>query len=321
MAKYGMVIDVTKCNGCYNCFLACRDEHCGNDYPGYAASQPSAGHSWMQLIERERGKYPKVKVAYTAVLCMHCDDGSCMKAAKDGAVSKRPDGIVIIDPEKSVGQKELVSACPYRVIYWNEEKQIPQKCTFCAHLLDQGWREPRCVEVCPTGALVFGDLDDGSSNVAQLVRAGKVEVLHPEYGLKESVSYIGLPKRFIAGAVVFGDTDECGEGAKVTLQGKGENRTVKADNYGDFEFEGLMADRAYAVKIEKAGYVPQRIEVNTKVDEYLGDIVLRKVPKTKSQTRAVTKSKPQASRTPPKVKANIRMKPAPKAKPFKGKKR
>ncbi len=276
MARYGMVIDIAKCNGCFNCFLACRDEHCGNDFPPYSASQPQTGQSWMQIIEKERGKYPKVKVAYTPVPCMHCDDASCIKAATGGAVYKRADGIVVIDPKKSEGQKAVVSACPYRVIFWNEEKQIPQKCTFCAHLLDQGWKAPRCVEVCPTGTLIFGDLDDPGSDVARVMKSGNVEILHPEYEMKEKVAYIGLPKRFIAGSVVFGNTDECGEGARVTLQGKGEKRVTQADNYGDFEFDGFKADKAYGVKVECAGYKPFETEVTTKVDVYLGDIVLAK---------------------------------------------
>jgi Fe-S-cluster-containing dehydrogenase component len=236
----------------------------------------------MRVIEKERGKYPKVKVAYTAVPCMHCDDASCVRAAKEGEIYKRPDGIVIIDPEKSKDKKDLVSSCPYRVIYWNEEKQIPQKCTFCAHLLDRGWKEPRCVEACPNGTLTFGDLDNPSSEVARKVASGKVEGLHPEYAMKEKVFYIGIPKRFIAGAVVLGDTDECGEAAKVTLRGKGEKRVVKADPYGDFEFDGLSADKAYAVKVEYRKYKPFEIEVRTKTDIYLGDILLTK-PRTKTK--------------------------------------
>src|SRR5512136_2224779 len=194
MARYGMVIDINKCTGCYNCFLSCRDEFAGNEYRGYSAAQPMEGQNWIRVIEKERGKYPKVKVAYTPIPCMHCEDATCVAAAKDGAIYRRKDGIVLIDPEKSAGQKGLVSTCPYRVIYWNEEKQVPQKCTFCAHLLDKGWKEPRCVEVCPTGALIFGDLDDPNSEVAKLVASGKTEALHPEYGLKEKVRYIGLPK-------------------------------------------------------------------------------------------------------------------------------
>jgi len=277
MAKYGIIMDVTKCNGCYNCFLACKDEHCGNDFPPYALSQPMTGHYWMKVIEKERGQYPKVKVAYTAVPCQHCENATCVKLAQDGAIYKREDGIVIIDPVKAQGKKELLASCPYRVIYWNEARGLPQKCTLCAHLLDRGWKEPRCVEVCPTGALVFGDLDDPNSEVARLVASGKTEALHPEYGLKEKVRYIGLPKRFIAGAVVFGDSDQCGEGAKVSLEGEGEKKTAMADNYGDFDFEGLDSDKAYKVSVEAAGYKGQQFNVKTNIDVYLGEIILEKI--------------------------------------------
>jgi Fe-S-cluster-containing dehydrogenase component len=276
VARYGMIMDATKCNGCYNCFLACKDEHCGNEYLPYTVSQPMTGQFWMKIVEKERGQYPKVKVNYTAVPCMHCDKPSCLKAAQNGAIYKRPDGIVIIDPKKAVGQKNLISACPYRVIYWNEEKQVGQKCTMCAHLLDQGWKEPRCVEACPTGALIFGDLDDPKTEIAQLLASGKTEILHPEYQMGEKVSYIGLPKRFVAGAVVFGDTDECAVGVKVTLEGEGEKQTLSADNYGDFEFEGLASDKDYVVKIEAPGYKSQKIATKTVLDVYLGDIILKK---------------------------------------------
>jgi Fe-S-cluster-containing dehydrogenase component len=276
--KYGMIVDVTKCNGCYNCFLACRDEFFGNDYPPYSLSQPMRGHFWMRIIEKERGKFPHVKVAYTPLLCMQCENVPCIEASLNGAVYRRADGIVIIDPEKAKGQKQIVNACPYRVIYWNEEKNIPQKCTFCAHLLDQGWKEPRCVEACPTKALVFGDVNDPNSEISKIITSaeGKLEVLHPEYGLTTSVKYIGIPKRFVAGEVVFRDRkDECAVGVKVTLSSKGNAvQVTKTDNYGDFEFEGLDADRDYTVSIEHSGYGTKKIKVKTNIDTYLGDILL-----------------------------------------------
>jgi len=275
MTKYGMVIDITRCNGCYNCALACKDEYCGNEHPPYSAAQPLTGHFWMQLIEKERGRYPKVKVAYIAVPCLQCQDAACLRAAADGAVYRRPDGIIIIDPEKAVGRKEIASACPYRVIYWNEEKNIPQKCTFCAHLLDQGWKEPRCVEACPTGALVFGDLDDPNSQISRLIASQQVAELHPEYGLKPKVYYIGLPRRFIAGTVIFEDRDdECAGNVTVTLYGATIREAVKTDNYGDFEFEGLQPETEYSLRIEHAGYTPKELHVTTKTDVYLGEIAL-----------------------------------------------
>ena len=78
MANYALVIDVSKCSDCYNCFLACKDEHCGNDHPLVARPQPETGHCWMNIVERERGQYPKVKVASIPVTCMHCDDAPCV---------------------------------------------------------------------------------------------------------------------------------------------------------------------------------------------------------------------------------------------------
>jgi len=226
------------------------------------------------MIERERGKYPKVKVAYIPLPCMHCQNPPCARTAENNAVYERPDGIVIIDPEKAVGQKQILSDCPYQRIYWNEEKNIPQKCTLCAHLLDKGWKEPRCVESCPTDALVFGDLDDPESKVSKLIASEKVEVIHPEYGLDLKVCYIGLPKKFIAGAVVFGDNDECAVDVSVTLSRNGEKNTVKTDNYGEFEFEGLEEDKEYSVKIEHPKYATKEFTVKTKIDVYLGEIIL-----------------------------------------------
>jgi Fe-S-cluster-containing dehydrogenase component len=302
MTKYGMVVDVTRCNGCYNCFLACRDEHCGNDFSPYSLSQPHTGHYWMRVVEKERGQYPKVKVAYVAIPCMQCERPMCVEGAWTeaatgarggpasvgaagveghpegeaplGAVYQRDDGIVLIDPAKSVGHKEILSRCPYRVIFWNEEKNLPQKCTFCAHLLDQGWKEPRCVEACPTRALVFGDLDDPDSEVAKLVASGRAETLHPEYGMGDKVTYIGLPERFVAGAVVFADGDRCGEGAEVTLEGDGAKRVLRADNYGDFEFEDLAPGVDYAVTVSASGYESLKLTARANQDVYLGDIIL-----------------------------------------------
>jgi Fe-S-cluster-containing dehydrogenase component len=276
MPRYGMVMDVTKCNGCYNCFLACKDEHCEVDHLPYAAAQPMTGQTWMRLVETERGQYPKVKVDYTAVPCMHCDAAPCLTA--DGAVYRRDDGIVLIDPVKAAGQKSIAAGCPYRVIFWNEATEMAQKCTMCAHLLDAGYAEPRCVEACPTGALVFGNLDDPESAVAKALAAAETETLRPEFGLAEKVRYVGLPKSFIAGAVVFGDRDECADGVTVTLTTNGETDTAQTDSFGDFEFDGLPANAACTLQISVTGYEHWQTEVKTTTSLYLGDIVLEAPP-------------------------------------------
>lgn len=271
-----MVIDINKCSGCYNCMLACKDEHCGHDYPGYAAAQPMTGQFWMKLHEQERGCYPKVRLNYTPVLCMHCQDAPCVNAAQDGAVYRRADGIVLIDPEKAKGQKQLINSCPYRLIYWNENQELPQKCTLCAHLLDDGWKLPRCVELCPTGALTFGDLDDPESDVSKLIASGKTESLHPEYDLKEQVVYMNVPKKFVAGTVVYGDTDECAKDVTVTLSGDGASVTARTDGFGDFEFEGLTHNADYVVSFETPGYKSKEIKVRTSRDVYLEEVTLVK---------------------------------------------
>jgi len=275
MTRLSLLIDVTKCSGCHNCFLACRDEYYGNDYSPYSGPQPLNGQFWMQINEVERGSYPKPKLDYIPIPCMHCEDAPCIDAAADGAVYRRDDGIVIIDPTKAKGQKAIVNACPYRVIFWNEALELPQKCTLCAHMLDAGEKQPRCVEACPTGALVFGDLDDPGSEIAKLSAALKPEVYHPEYGLKPLVKYIGIPKRFVAGEVVRrDDPGECAEGVKVTLEGGGLTLETRTDSYGDFEFDGLEKNTDYRVGVELDGYASMVIEVYTQTDVDLGEIVL-----------------------------------------------
>lgn len=278
MARLSLLIDVTKCSGCYNCFLACRDEYYNNDYHPYSAPQPLEGQFWMQVKEIERGTYPKPKVDYIPLPCLHCEEAPCLTAATDGAVYRRPDGIVMIDPEKAKGQQQIVGACPYRVIFWNTELELPQKCTMCAHLLDAGEKLPRCVEACPTGALVFGDLDDPNSEIGQLSRTLKTEVYHPEYGTSPLVKYVGLPKRFIAGEVMRADQPgECAEGVLVTLKGDGLVLETRTDNYGDFEFEGLEKNKSYQVEVSFGGYKPVSLSVCTRLDVDLGTIVLEPV--------------------------------------------
>src|SRR4030067_568859 len=104
MKKWNLIIDVAKCHDCNNCFISCKDEFIGNDWKPYSTSQPWHGHRWMNIMRKEKGQYPKVEVAYLPTPCMQCDDPKCMKAAKNGAIQKRDDGIVIIAPEKAQGQ-------------------------------------------------------------------------------------------------------------------------------------------------------------------------------------------------------------------------
>jgi Fe-S-cluster-containing dehydrogenase component len=275
MTRLGLLIDVTRCSGCYNCFLACRDEHYGNEYAGYSAAQPLNGQFWMQVKEIERGTFPRPKLDYVAVPCQHCEDAPCMDVAIDGAVYRRDDGVVVIDPVKSKGQRQIVQACPYRVVFWNADFEIPQKCAMCAHRLDEGEKQPRCVESCPTGAMVFGDLDDPGSEISQRAAALETEALHPEYGTSPLVLYHGIPKRFVAGEVVLDDAaDACAAGVKVVLEGEGVRAETRSDAFGQFEFEGLAQKASYRISVEHPGYVSQALDVRTDTDVYVGVVRL-----------------------------------------------
>jgi len=297
MARYGMVINIDRCNGCYNCFLACRDEFEGNDYLPHSAAQPAEGKSWMKVTEKERGSTPKVKVDYIPVPCLHCQDAPCVNKASDKSVYRRADGIVIIDPEKAKGKKETLLNCPHRVIYWNEEKELPQKCTFCAHLLDAGWKEPRCVEACPNEALVFGDLDDPASEVSRLIASSKTEELNPAFALMPSVRYIDLPKRFIAGEVVLGDKlGECAAGVTVHLRNNGETIECRTDSFGDFEFDGLKASETYTIRVAHEGYETVEKAVVTYADVNVGVIELQSLGPRADRSRKSSKQPPARTR-------------------------
>jgi Fe-S-cluster-containing dehydrogenase component len=275
MPRYSILIDISKCNGCYNCFLACRDEYFENEYSGYSAAQPLDGQFWMQVKEVERGAYPRPKLAYIPTPCMHCASAPCIEAAQNGAVYRREDGIVLIDPEKAKGQEAVAAACPYRVIFWNAETGLPQKCTMCAHRLDQGEKMPRCVESCPTGALLFGDLDDPNSEIAKSAGQAGVEEMRPEFRTEPLVKYIGLPKRFVAGEVVLADnTGECAQGVMVSITGDGVDMETQTDLFGDFEFEGLEQNKTYCISFQTDGYAGRQVTFTTLKDVNLGEIVL-----------------------------------------------
>jgi len=265
-----LVIDISKCNGCYNCQIACKDEHVGNDWTPYARPQPDTGQFWIKINELVRGTVPKVKITYLHSICQHCDEAPCIPACPEQAIYKRSDGIVIIDPEKCAGHRACIDACPYGAIYFNWDLNIAQKCTMCAHLLDKGWKEPRCVEVCPTEALKFGE----EAELKELI--AEAEILRPESKTRPRVYYLGLPGRFVAGAVYDPEQDECLEGATVTLTNPatGEKFTTTTDKFGDFWLNQL-AIGTYSLTIEKDGYSTREITaISTEQDVNLGDIEL-----------------------------------------------
>ena len=276
MKTWHMVIDVARCHDCNDCFLADKDEFVDNEFAPTAAAQPWHGHRWMNIKRKERGQYPVVQTAYLPMPCMHCDEAPCLTA--DGAVYRRDDGLVIIDPVKAAGRKEIVTSCPYNAIYWNDEKQLAQKCTGCAHLLDDGWKDTRCSQVCPTDAIKLVIAEE--AEMATLVVAEGLERYRDGLGTQPRVYYKNLhrwEKAFVAASLVYADTDECAEGAKATVELDGAVvGEATSDNFGDVLVDRLEPGREYAVTVAAAGYKPVTLAVRLDVSRTLPTVFLEK---------------------------------------------
>jgi len=280
MARYGLVIDITRCTGCGACLLAVKDEYVGNSYPGYSAEQPKNGHNWLDLIEVEQGEGDKIKMDYIPLMFRHNRNLKPIPGVPEGAIYVRDDGLTIIDPIKAKGCKQIVDAFNDGTVFWNEELSLPQIYTLDAHRLDEGERFPRSVESCPTLAMHWGDLDDPNSDVSRFYakHGDEIEDYMPEPGADYVVRYYKLPRPFIAGEVLRSDKPlECFEGAKVVLERDGKlNAETTTDFFGDFQFLGLEKGASYTVRISVPGYSEYETKVVVDNAKNLGIVELAK---------------------------------------------
>jgi molybdopterin-containing oxidoreductase family iron-sulfur binding subunit len=200
-----MAIDLKRCYGCFACVMACK-----------VKNHTPPGVFWSRVLMSERGEYPNSVRQALPVLCMHCEEPSCMEVCPTGATQKQDDGIVIIDKDKCMGCKYCIMACPYGARYSVEKWEsyfpdglelspyeefakreweskfgvgVATKCDFCRDRLAEG-REPACVEACPAKARTFGDLDDRDSEISVLIRRHRATVLNPELGNEPKVYYL-----------------------------------------------------------------------------------------------------------------------------------
>ena len=272
MTQKRFLIDADKCTACQLCVVACKDEHVGSEYSPWTKPQPETGQFWIKVLSQERGHIPRVRVTHLPVHCQHCADAPCIKACPEGAIKTRPDGLVWIDPTTCTACGKCQEACPYDVIYMNAGLGIAQKCTGCAHRVDQG-ALPRCAEVCPHDAIVYAEESDSAFTAPNR----PLEIYYPEYQAAPRVSWKGLPKPWIAGMVTDAASDEVVAGATVTVVDLRDNRsvTVQSDAFGDFWIRNLAKDRKYRVEIRKDGYESVGAEVTTDCDQDLGTVALK----------------------------------------------
>jgi molybdopterin-containing oxidoreductase family iron-sulfur binding subunit len=181
MARWGMVVDLKRCIGCSACVVACKAEN----------ATPK-GVFFTRVFDQVSGEYPIVQKKFIPVLCNHCQEAPCEKVCPTGATYRREDGIVLVDEDKCVGCRTCYVACPYKNRYYikkgayldgyfgeltpyeklkykDKQEGVVQKCTFCYKRVDQGL-QPSCVNTCPAGARIFGDLEDPESEVSRLIR-------------------------------------------------------------------------------------------------------------------------------------------------------
>ncbi len=230
MTRYGMVVDLDRCQGCRGCVEACKVEN-----------NTAQGVFWMHVFRFEEGTYPDTKMSFLPRPCQHCHKAPCVKVCPTGARFKREDGLVLTDPDKCIGCRYCELACPYGVNYFNwrnpddgqyadiidwededvravtggllppyqnpdlagrygeerrrtagggHEKGVMEKCTFCVHRIEKGL-QPACVTTCPVDAIQFGDIEDRSSPVSRFLREREPWHLLEEAGTEPNVYYTG----------------------------------------------------------------------------------------------------------------------------------
>lgn len=183
--RYGMIHDETRCIGCNACVTACRE-----------VNQVPEGVSRLEIIRSEpKGEYPYVKYQFYRHSCQHCENAPCVEVCPTGAsFIDAATGIVDVNPDRCVGCLYCIAACPYRVRFVHPVKKSVDKCNFCRDTNLAAGKLPACVEICPRGALTFGNLDDPNSEINRVLQSHTVYRAKVHLGTAPKLYHIPFSK-------------------------------------------------------------------------------------------------------------------------------
>lgn len=216
-ARWVFLVDTYKCVGCGFCVRACKLEN-GVPY------EANVTRTWVEryiltkkgelLIDTPKGARdgfisPKVQIGkdtyrevepneiakafFVPKLCNQCENPPCVQVCPVGATYQTEDGVVLVDRKWCIGCGYCIMACPYGVRFFHPVYKVADKCNFCYHRISQGMK-PACVEACPFGARLIGDLNNPDDPVTRYIMTQRVGVLKEDYGTKPQVYYVGLSK-------------------------------------------------------------------------------------------------------------------------------
>ena len=177
--RYAMAIDTHTCVGCTACVMACKTENnVADDF------------SRVWVTQDLKGIFPDLSLTIQSERCNHCEDAPCVSVCPTGATHVGPGGIVLVDEDKCTGCKACIAACPYGARFIDPRSGTADKCTFCAHRMDDGVYTTACQDVCPTRSIHFGDMNDPDSDIARVLATRESYTLLPEAGTSPRIFYL-----------------------------------------------------------------------------------------------------------------------------------